>query len=986
MPVEELVIEAKELDIETLVLTDINNTSGIMPFVEECKRQGIKPICGIEFRNGDTMLYTCIARDNIGLYQINNFYSLYRHRDEPFPDDLPEMDHVIVIVPLERAVPGLLKRPGTYAGVRPSDIPSLFRSGLRHFQDKLVMLHPVTFKNKQGYNLHRLLRAIDKNTLLSKLKPEEQAAPDEILIPPDELLRHYGAFPKIIFNTMQLTGQCSIDFDPAKNKNRKTFTDSSDDDRELLKKLAIEGAGSRYGQQNTQAIRRVFSELEIIDNMGFGSYYLISWDVIRYAQSRGFFHVGRGSGANSIVAYCLGITDVDPIELDLYFERFLNPHRSSPPDFDIDFSWRDRDEVTDYIFKRYGSLYTTLLATYVTFQGRSVIRELGKVFGLPKREIDEIVNHRDQSTGRDHITNMIFKYGKMMQDMPSHLSIHAGGILITERPIHHFTATDIPPKGFPITHFDMIVAEDNGFYKFDILSQRGLGHIKDTMQLIYRNKGVHVDIHKVAEFKNDSEINKRLAEGDSIGCFYIESPAMRQLLTKLECNNYPVLVAASSIIRPGVAKSGMMREYIFRHHNPGNFEYIHPKMEKLLEETYGVMVYQENVIKVAHHFAGITLAQADVLRRGMSGKRRSRKEIIKIQEEFFNNCRDRGIDEKITGEVWRQIESFSGYSFSKAHSASYAVESYQSLYLKTYFPHEFMVGVINNFGGFYSTEFYVREAQRLGADVQAPCVNNSEKYTSIHGSTIYLGFVHLKELTKKVLETILDERDRRGPFLDLEDFTGRVPTSVEQINILVRINSLRFTGKIKKVLLWESQMLVNPKPVDPATTKLFRERAPVFTLPDLYQDTKDDALDELELLGFTLSTPFELLEEEFPGAVGAGEMKNHIGKNIMMLGKLHTIKNVRTVKGGLMQFAGFWDSSQQLFDTVHFPPSVKKYPFLGKGLYLMKGQVTEEFGVCNLEVADMKKIPFINSSGPGTTRQKKGPVTIRPKQETAGRS
>ena len=231
---------------------------------------------------------------------------------------------------------------------------------------------------------------------------------------------------------------------------------------------------------------RLMKELEVIADRNFEAYFLIALDIVEFARKKSFAHVGRGSGANSMVAYCLGITEVDPIELDLYFERFLNPYRSSPPDFDIDFSWKDRDDITAYVLNKYPR-QSALLATYTTFQGRSIIRELGKVFGLPKSEIDEIIDHPAKNKDRDRITKLIFNYAEYLHDMPRNLSVHAGGIVISEKPITAYTALELPPKGFPITQFDMISAEDIGLHKFDILSQRGLGHIKDSIEIIARN-------------------------------------------------------------------------------------------------------------------------------------------------------------------------------------------------------------------------------------------------------------------------------------------------------------------------------------------------------------------------------------------------------------------------------------------------------------------------------------------------------------------
>jgi Bacterial DNA polymerase III alpha subunit finger domain/Bacterial DNA polymerase III alpha NTPase domain len=419
--------------------------------------------------------------------------------------------------------------------------------------------------------------------------------------------------------------------------------------------------------------------------------------------------------------------------------------------------------VQDYIFKRYGKNHAALLGATSTFRDKSIIRELGKVFGLPKEEIDLLVNDPGNSYNNYDTANMIRTLGQEVLDFPNMRTIHAGGMLVTEEPITYFAALDMPPKGFLTTQWDMYIAEEMGFEKLDILSQRGIGHIKEAVEIIVDNGGKEIDIHQVDRFFADPKVRQQLKDGETIGCFYIESPAMRGLLKKLRCDNYISLVAASSIIRPGVAKSGMMREYIRRFHHPNDFTYLHPVLKEQLSETYGVMVFQEDVIKVAHHFAGLDLAEADVLRRAMSGKFRSLREFRLIEEKYFANCRELGRSDEVAAEVWRQIESFAGYSFSKAHSASYAVESFQSLYLKAHHPLEFMVAVINNFGGFYHTWVYFNEAQRQGATIELPCINRSLLHTRIIGTTIFMGFVHVQNLESTTIDPERTQMSRGVP-------------------------------------------------------------------------------------------------------------------------------------------------------------------------------------------------------------------------------
>jgi len=959
LPLDKLVETAANIGIEAMALTDINNSMGIVDFVKECAKKGVKPIAGIEFRDGNKLLYIGITKNNPGFKELNDFLSHHNINGTPLPPRPPAFDNCYVIYPFGKFQPTEL-RDNEFTGMRPSELNLLLSSGYRHRQEKLVALCPVTFTDENGYELHRNLRAIDNNILLSMLTPDMVAPPDEMLATPAEIRQQFSYYTDILTNTDKLMNSCSIDFDYKTVKNKRLFSASAYDDRLLLEKLAMDGLYYRYGKKDKEALRRVKHELEIIDRLGFSAYFLITWDIIRYTMSRGFYHVGRGSGANSIVAYCLRITDVDPIELNLYFERFMNPKRSTPPDFDIDYSWKDRDEVFDYIFKRYGREHTALLGATSTFKGKSTLRELGKVYGLPKEEIDTLVEDPKNPLNENAIVHHIRNLGTRMTDFPNIRSIHAGGVLISEEPVTCYTALDMPPKAFPTTQWDMYVAEDLRFEKLDILSQRGLGHIKECADIIRQNRGVEVDVHRVQDFKNDEKVRSQLRVSETIGCFYIESPAMRGLLSKLKCDNYLTLVAASSIIRPGVARSGMMKEYIWRFHNPDKFSYIHPIMKEQLNETFGVMVYQEDVLKICHHFAGMDLADADVLRRAMSGKFRSRVEFQKIVDKFFDNCRSRGYPEDIIKEVWRQIESFAGYSFSKAHSASFAVESYQSLYLKAHYPVEFMVAVINNFGGFYRTWVYVNEARRCGAKIELPCVNHSQYTTSVTGITIWLGFVHIANLESQVAHTIMEERKQNGDFQSLEDFTNRVAIGLEQAIILIRLNAFRFTGKSKQHLLWEVHSLLRKSTPPPATGALFTTPARRFELPALVRSDKEDAFDEIELLDFPVTLNyFQLLQTTYRGELNARMLREYIGRQVRMVGMLVTIKYVRTIKNEIMNFGTFFDTEGEFFDTVNFPPSLKNYPFKGRGVYLILGKVVEEFGFPSIEVEKMARLPLV---------------------------
>ena len=953
MPIDTLVEKAIALGYTTLPLTDINTTMGVADYVFECKKQGLRPVAGVEFRNGNELMYVALAKNNAGYAELNRFLTQYNLSKQSYPETAPNWENVFVIYPLGKRDLVLL-HDNEFLGVRFSQITKLYNC---QSLSKLVIMQPVTFAEETDFVIHQNLRAIYGNVLISRLMPESCASPDEIFLSKEKLETSFALYPQLIENTDRLLECCEIVLDGSV-KNKRTFTGNVFDDIELLRKLAFDGMFYRYGTANKEAYRRIEKELNIIEKMGFCAYFLVAWDIVRYAMSQGFYHVGRGSGANSVVAYCLKITDVDPIELDLYFERFLNPKRISPPDFDLDFSWKERDQIIAYLFDRYGADHVALLGATVTFQKDSLIRELGKVHGLTKDEIGQMEKNPARFSEHNEVGRNIMSIAERVHDFPYQRSIHAGGVLITENPITDFAALDLPSKGFQTTQFDMYSAEKLGFEKIDILSQRGIAHIRDAVEMVKRNRGVDIDIHQINDLKNDELIRRQLLKSETCGCFYIESPAMRGLLRKLHCSDYKTLVAASSIIRPGVARSGMMREFVRRFHEPEKVDYKHPVLKELLQETYGVMIYQEDVLKVGHYFAGLDLAEADVLRRMMGHKMRDKSEFEVVKNHFFDNCKAKGYPDELVQEIWRQIESFASYSFSKAHSASYAVESYQSLYLKSHYPLEFQVAVINNFGGFYPTWFYLNEARRMGAKVHLPCVNRSEYLTSLSGKTIFMGFVHLQGLNQGFVENFVNERHANGPFADFDDFVARVSFSLEQLTLLIRGGTFDFTHLSRTELLWKAYLSKNQGKKEQIET-LFEVENHSLEIPDFKTDVLKNAYDEVELYGFPVSlTWFDMLQTRFRGELMSVQMIHFVGKRYRMLGKLVTIKFVHTGKGELMAMGAFVDCTGESFDTVHFPLSLKTYPFQGDGVYLLYGKVTEEFGQPVLEVEKMAKMEY----------------------------
>ena len=596
-----------------ILLADINNVSGVSNYLRaarECKH--ILPLVGCDIRNGDRHLYLMLCESQSGFASMNGFLSDHLMGDQQFPEVAPRLLGVRVIYPIERlwgwqkdlldSADGgaVIAAWGFGVPWRQLDRLRLWKKSLP--VERLLAVQTVTVRDEIDFETHKLLRCIDHNCLVTKLPISATALPWQKWAPLRQIFSKFAATPSLISQAQAFCEGCAWDLQWNTPQNKKTFSGNLNQDFRMLRELATQGLHYRYPNYTFQTTQRLEKEMQMIYELGFTPYFLINWDICRFARENNFFYVGRGSGANSVVAYCLRITDVDPIHLDLYFERFINPHRSSPPDFDLDFSWQDRDHVTAYILNKYKDHGAALLATYSTFQSNAVIRELGKVFGLPKAEIDALLNKH--STEKNAT---LLKHAHRIHNLPNHLSIHVGGILIPEIHIHHYSATFLPPKGFPVVQFSMLEAEDLGIAKFDILSQRGLGHIKDAIIYVKENRGIDIDIHQIQAFKDDPIIRRLIESGHTTGCFYVESPAMRQLLRKLKCNDYLTLVAASSVIRPGVARSGMMRTFIERHIQPEKRKEAHPVLWDLMPETYGIMVYQEDVIKVAHHFVFIRI-------------------------------------------------------------------------------------------------------------------------------------------------------------------------------------------------------------------------------------------------------------------------------------------------------------------------------------------------------------------------------------------
>ena len=775
--------------------------------------------------------------------------------------------------------------------------------------------------------------------------------------------------------------------------------------------------------------RQLDHELGIITEMGYADYFLVVADIVRYARQEGIPTCGRGSAANSVVAYALGLTHVDPLAHGLYFERFLNQGRSDAPDVDIDFSWRDRDRVLEYAYRTYGAQRVAMIATQVTFQARAAVREVAKVYGLPEGEIATVTKRFGYYTGARELREKIaanprfrgidlegepwrtvLAAAERLDGYPRHLGVHPGGIVIAPHRLTDHLPVERAAKGLVITQWDMYPVEDSGLVKIDLLGNRSLAVIDDACREVERLHDHHISyVH--FNPTHDRDTRELIRRGDTVGCFYVESPATRGLLRKLECDDFDTLVAASSIIRPGVSSSGMMHAYIERHRGMP-FTYLHPKMEEVLGETYGVMCYQEDVIKVAHHIAGMSLVDADGLRKSMSKKRNFEK-IEKYRVQFLAGARARGVEPDIAEELWRQVASFGGYSFCKAHSASYALVSFQAAYLRAHYPAELMAAVLSNYGGYYATIAYISEAMRMGLELRRPDVNESEiAYTGYTDSGadregkrgwLRVGLCQVRGLSEGGRDALVAERRKNGPFTGFEDLVERVGLKPAEIEALIRCGALDGLGEgtrpelMWRALVWQkssrragtggsgdgggrSRAAARPDRPAPAVALTLPLDLPLAEgLPAAPQYDEATMLAyEAETLGYLVSAhPLDLYQEAIAGAaerqgpplIEGRELEAYIGKQVRLVGWMVTAKPIHTVNDEVMEFISFEDTTA-LYEVTVFPRPYRRYAsqLMTRGPFLLTGTVEEEWGAITvtlerLQVLGRGELPGANQPG-----------------------
>ncbi|MFH2059180.1 MAG: DNA polymerase III subunit alpha [Pseudomonadota bacterium] len=954
--------QAKALGYTRIALTDTNNLYGIWSFIAECKDHGLTPIIGAEITDPNTLhRAVCLVKNNQGYSHLTRLIT-QRHRDKGFSlkKALPRLSKGLIV---------LTKNPDLLPFWHENNIDlavNLARTPLsRHhllcetaqrLNIPMVATPGSFFLSPDDIKIHHMLRAIDNNTCLSRLKPKDMAPDAAFLAPPEAYVKRFDMIPSAIKNSFVLAEKITFkrpDFGivmPPLNTNQDTNRDKAEPfnipaDQQLLKKT-MQGAKKRYGHSLPgPVIQRIEYELAIIRQKNFCEYFLIVQTIVKQASRI----CGRGSGAASIVAYCLGITNVCPIKHNLYFERFLNPDRTDAPDIDIDFAWDERDDILNWVLNTFKG-HAALVSSHILFQPRMAVREVARVFGLPESEISKVSKRlpwfwkRDEASQEllDRIRNrpefkfmdfpqpwpQIMTYAQAVTGTPRHISVHPGGMVITPNPIDTYVPIEDAPKGVPIIQWEKDGAETAGLIKIDLLGNRSLGVIRDTIQTIQTTSGKFDDFLAL-DPEDDYETQQNVAQGNTMGCFYIESPAMRLLQKKSKVGDFKHVVIHSSIIRP--AANEFIQEYIQRLHT-GVWEPIHPILENVLDETLGIMVFQEDVSKVAVKMAGFSHAKADGLRKIIS-KKDKKKELADYCHQFKKGALANNVLPKDIESVWNMITSFSGYSFCKPHSASYARVSFQAAYLKTHYPAEFMAAVISNQGGFYSTFAYVSEARRLKVNILHPDINKSHIHWKGERLQLRVGFLSIKHLSFKTMTQIIKERNKK-PFTDLHDFFNRINPREDEVRSLIHCGCLDGLERRKHraALLWAFSAWQKQCKTKKKQPSLFdtipRDQAPFdqtqanLDIPDLpKEDPMNTLRREFLVLGFLCAChPMHLYRDilKSQNIVTATALPQFVGRKVTFAGWLITGKVIRTKHGDPMKFLTFEDETG-IVETVFFP-------------------------------------------------------------------
>jgi DNA polymerase-3 subunit alpha len=954
---------AASLGMPGLGLTDHHSLSGVIEFQDACAQMGIHPILGLEV---DTALPEDMAEPQPGTIlllaiDLAGWRSLCRIGSSlagdadtlPFQKLADEANGLLCLTggqrgALRRLVAARRDRPAEnwIAHLNEAFPERMYIELQRHAAEDLelcerltslaermhlptVATHDIHYLTRGEAHLQQVLSAIRLIRPFKELSESDLAPAQAEFLSPEAMAERMANFPQALEATQEIAERCQLELPLGRLHFPEISLPEGMTDEQLLREKAESGATRLYGQITPQLESRLQHELAVIGEYGFNSLFLIMEEILNYARMQGIPFSSRGSAASSLVAHCLGITSPDPMRLNLYFERFLNPARATPPDIDTDLCSRRRDEVIRFVYQRFGEDRVATVCTINRFRGRSALREVAKAYGLAPEQVSRLASslpHRwygpSRRTGanespfadlseqyRSATHQAIFKDAAELIGLPHHLSVHPGGVVISPGPLTDLAPTQLASKGVVITQFDLDSIERLGLVKIDLLGIRGLTVLGDVVEIIAREKYARTahsekgTLTKILEAipAEDTEVSEMVSQGKTIGCFQIESPGMRATLKEISARTVDDIMVALSLYRPGPLTGGLKDAFVRRHLGKEATEYLHPSLKNLLADTYGVILYQEQVLRIAHELAGFSLADADLLRRAMSHFDPG-KQMQTLKEKFITSAWEREqVPEDTANHIWELMAAFSGYGFPKAHAASYAQVSWRSAWCKTHYPAFFMAAVLANWGGYYSQRIYMNEARRMGLKLRSPEVNHARREFSVKvlesEPVLFMGLDQVRELTQRSQERII----KRRPFSSLADFLAKVdPRPVEAEN-LVRVGALESFGTIPNLLRqlehggWQAGQL------------------PLFSMEESHVEDwslAQKVAAQEELLGTgVIAHPLELVKEQIAsaGAITTIEAVARLDQQVRVAGVRQIWRRSLTSRGEAIYFMSVED-------------------------------------------------------------------------------
>ena len=1067
--IDMLLEKAARSRIRTLALTDENNLYGAVAFFEKARERGVRPVLGciLDGPEGSVVL---LVRDAAGYANLCELIS-GRHLNERFSlasAISEDQAGLFVLASDPRLVESLaarldrgrlwveLVRPAASINTERRLLDTATRLGLG-----VVASADVFFADPPDHELHEALLAMRTGCPLSEAR--ERAAPHEAghLRTPEEFARLWGdlpgtwsgtggagrKLPGAVRATREIADECEFDL----LGRKPVFPELPGDSGARLRTDALAGARGRYGKLTSGVRSRLDHELGLIARLGFADYFLVVADIVRHARELGTPVAGRGSGASSAVAYSLGITNVDPIRYHLPFARFLNEGRRDFPDLDIDFCWRLRDGVIDYVYRKHGDDHVAMIATYATMQPRLAFRESAKVLGLSNPVITEIVKrlhrvasghstedtrrdrvasgHSTEDTRRDHglrreewgplpaepaTVERAIRLARRLDGFPHHLAVHCGGVVITPGPISRHAPLQRAEKGVVITQYDKDGAEAVGLVKLDLLGNRALSSVGEAVRLV--REGINRDaqgeqdqqdtqvepsathpVHPVypcsGSFRLDPEslperdpaTERLLTAADTVGVNQLESPAMRHLLRQLRPRCVRDLMKVLALIRPGAASLGMKEAFVRRARGLDPVPPIDPRLDEILGETYGVMLYEDDALFIASALAGLRLDEADRFRRAVT-KCRSDAERLRLSKDFLARCERNGTNPRTAGDLWIQMAKFNSYSFCRAHAASYARLAWANAYMKAHHPAEFWVGALNNNQSMYAHWVYLEEAKRAGPRVLLPCVNRSgEGFTLEDGNTaIRIGLGRIEGITARGRSSVLAAR----PFDGLTDLVARTALRIGEVENLVRAGALDFTGRPRPELLLElhlsfegakrirgeGTLLPMARPA-PRSVGLVPEGCPARRRPATVRDYSESQKwrDEWRMLGLSAGRhPVSWIRAcaSRAGALPSRAIPGRIGRRVKLAGLVAAMRTTSTAKGETMCFVTLADE-WGTFEVTLFPDVLGRCRHElaegGLGPLLVEGRVESQYDALSVTA---ERIEALSSRLRGKRRRK----------------